>query len=41
MYDDELINVYSKTYIYNQYICIDDYNWNVLSERIGIIKKKS
>ena len=24
MYDDELINVYSKTYIYNQYICIDD-----------------
>jgi hypothetical protein len=24
MYDDELINVYSKTYIYNQYICPDD-----------------
>ena len=24
MYDDNLINVYSKVYIYNQYICLDD-----------------
>ena len=24
MYDNELINIYKKTYIYNQYICIDD-----------------
>lgn len=24
MYDDDLINVYSKVYIYNQYICLDD-----------------
>ena len=24
MYDDNLINVFSKVYIYNQYICIDD-----------------
>lgn len=24
MYDEELINVYTKTYVYNQYICHDD-----------------
>jgi hypothetical protein len=24
MYDNDLINIYKKTYIYNQYICIDD-----------------
>lgn len=24
MYDDELINVFNKTYIYNQYLCFDD-----------------
>jgi len=24
MYDEDIINVYSKTYIYNQYICADD-----------------
>jgi hypothetical protein len=32
MYDENLINIYSKVYIYNQYICIDD--------TIKIIKNK-
>ncbi len=40
MYDEELINVFSKQYIYNQYVCMDD-TIKILKNKICCGYKKS